>query len=283
MNLVRQFLLFFLIMSSIIAIPIQYSEAGASNSKPVLMPIGDQKEDENDTSEIYFSATDDDDDILTFTSSVLPRFAVLMDNGDGTAKLALTTSLNDAGTYQITITVTDNGSPNQSDSETFDLVINDDGDEPEVIEIESDVNGDLVVTSNQIVFLTGVTVDGNLQVNGGVIFITESSIIKGNIESNGGTIVINPGSTIYGNVDIGVSGPGGVLEIEEGNVFGNLITNGIDTLTVIGSYVDGNIFSENDSNVTITGNTVNGNLEILGPSNCSESSNDVNGNNSGCP
>ena len=128
MNLVRQFLLLFLIMSSIIAIPIQYSEAGASNTKPVLMPIGDQKEDEGDTSEIHFSATDDDDDILTFTSSALPRFAVLMDNGDGTGKLVLTTSLNDQGTYQITITVTDNGSPNQSDSETFDLVINDDGD-----------------------------------------------------------------------------------------------------------------------------------------------------------
>jgi len=128
MNLVRQFLLLFLIMSSIIAIPIQYSEAGAANTKPVLLPIGDQKEDEGDTSEIYFSATDDDGDILTFTSSTLPLFAVLVDNGDGTGKLVLQTSLSDAGTYQITITVTDNGSPNQSDFETFDLVINDEGD-----------------------------------------------------------------------------------------------------------------------------------------------------------
>jgi len=128
MNLARGLLLVFLIMSSIIAIPFQYSEAGAGNTKPVLLPIGDQKEDEGDTSEVHFSATDDDDDILTFTSSTLPRFAVLMDNGDRTAKLVLATSLNDAGTYQITITVTDNGSPNLWDSETFDLVINDDGD-----------------------------------------------------------------------------------------------------------------------------------------------------------
>ena len=43
-------------------------------------------------------------------------------------KLELATSFDDAGTYKITITVTDNGSPNLSDSETFDLVINDDGD-----------------------------------------------------------------------------------------------------------------------------------------------------------
>jgi len=128
MNLVRQFLLLFLIMSSIIAIPFQYAEAGAGNTKPVLLPIGDQREDEGDTSEIHFSATDDDDDILTFTSSTLPRFAVLMDNGDGNAKLELATSLNDAGTYKITITVTDNGIGNLNDSETFDLVIDDDGD-----------------------------------------------------------------------------------------------------------------------------------------------------------
>lgn len=128
MNLVREFFLFFLIMSSMIAIPFQYSEAGAGNSKPVLLPIGDQREDEGDTSEVHFSATDDDGDILTFTSSTLPRFAVLIDNGDRTAKLVLATSLNDAGTYQITITVTDNGIGNLWDSETFELVITDDGD-----------------------------------------------------------------------------------------------------------------------------------------------------------
>ena len=127
MNLGSGILLFFIIMFSIIAMPIQYSEAGG-NFAPVLLPIGDQKEDESDTSEIYFSATDlDSDDILTFTSSPLPLFAVLMDNGDRTAKLVLQTSFNDEGTYQITITVTDNGSPNRSDSETFDLVINDEG------------------------------------------------------------------------------------------------------------------------------------------------------------
>jgi len=128
MNLGRRLLLFFLIMSSIIAIPIQYSEAGG-NFAPVLLPIGDQKEDEGDTSEIHFFAMDDDsDDILKFTSSPLPRFAVLMDDGDRTAKLVLSTSLNDEGTYQITITVTDNGIGTLSDSETFELVITDDGD-----------------------------------------------------------------------------------------------------------------------------------------------------------
>jgi len=154
---------------------------------------------------------------------------------------------------------------------------------PPPIMITTDVDGVVVGPDEMVIISNGATVDGDIEVNGGTVIITESSIIKGNIESNGGTIVINQGGTIYGNVDIVVSGPGGVLEIEEGNVFGNLITNGIDTLTVIGSYVDGNIFSENDVDVTITGNSVNGNLEILAPSSCTESSNDVNGNNFGCP
>jgi len=135
MNLVRGVLLFFLIMSSIVAIPFQYSEAG-SNSAPDLLPISDQKEDENDTSAVYFTATDPDpDDILTFTSSSLPRFAVLIDNGDRTARLAIATSFSDAGSYQITITVTDNGTPNLSDSETFTLTIqNDIGGVPAIID-----------------------------------------------------------------------------------------------------------------------------------------------------
>jgi len=152
------------------------------------------------------------------------------------------------------------------------------------IEIESDVKDGVVVGPDDIVVISnGATIEGDIEVNGGIVIITESSTIKGNIESNGGTIVIKQGGTIYGNVDIVVSGAGGVLEIEEGNVFGNLITNGIDSLTVIGSYVDGNIFSENDGDVTITGNSVNGNLEILAPTSCTESSNSVNGNNFGCP
>jgi len=152
------------------------------------------------------------------------------------------------------------------------------------IEIDYDVKDGVVVgPDEQVIISNEAIVDGDIEVNGGTVIISDSSIIKGNIVSNGGTILIKTGGTIYGNVDIVVSGADGVLEIEAGNVFGNLLTNGIDTLTITGSYVDGNIYSENDGDVTITGNTVNGNIDILGPQSCSESSNDVNGNNSYCP
>jgi len=152
------------------------------------------------------------------------------------------------------------------------------------IEIKSDVKDGIVVGPDEkVVISNGVTIDGDLQVNGGTVVITESSTIKGNIESNGGSILIEEGSVIEGNVDIVVSGDGGVLEINGGIVSGNLLTNGIDTLTVTNSNINGNIYSENDGDVKITGNTVNGNMEILDPLSCSESSNNVNGNNSGCP
>jgi len=152
------------------------------------------------------------------------------------------------------------------------------------IEIESDVKDGVVVGPDEKVIISnGATVDGDLQVNGGTVVITGSSTIKGNIESNGGVILIEDGSLIDGNVDIVVSGAGGVLKIDEAEIKGNLVTNGIDTLRITDSNINGNIYSENDGAVRITGNTVNGNLEILGPSSCNESSNDVNGNNSGCP
>jgi len=152
------------------------------------------------------------------------------------------------------------------------------------IEIISDFNGDVIVEEYQVALISsGATVDGTIEVNGGTVIISDSSTIKGNIVSNGGSILIEEGSVIEGNVDILVSGDGGILEINGGIVSGNLITNGISTLTVTGSNINGNIYSENDGVVTITENTVNGNIEIINPTvNCYESKNDVNGNNSSC-
>jgi len=152
------------------------------------------------------------------------------------------------------------------------------------IQIVNDVKDGIVVGSGDTVVISNrVTVDGDLQVNGGTVIISDYSTIKGNIESNGGSILIEEGSVIEGNVDIVVLGDGGVLEINAGIVSGNLLTNGIDTLTITNSNINGNIYSENDGDVTITGNTVNGNIEIINPTvNCYESGNDVNGNNSSC-
>jgi len=152
------------------------------------------------------------------------------------------------------------------------------------IEIDYDVKDGVVVgPDEQVIISNEAIVDGDIEVNGGIVIITGSSTIKGNIVSNGGSILIEEGSVIDGNVDIVVSGDDGVLEINAGTVYGNLMTNGINTLTVTDSNINGNIYSENDGDVRITGNTVNGNIEIINPAgSCYESGNDVNGNSSSC-
>ena len=121
-------ILLFVILSSIVAFPIQFSSAGAVNSPPVLDFIGFNSEDEGNSAELTLFATDPDGDALTFTSSTLPLFVTLEDLGEGKAVLIFETSCSDAGTYFITITVTDDGSPNLSDEETFELLINEDCD-----------------------------------------------------------------------------------------------------------------------------------------------------------
>jgi len=157
--------------------------------------------------------------------------------------------------------------------------------EPGETIISSEVNESVLVGPDDSVVITnGATVNGNIDVNGGTLVITLGSTINGNIESTGGTIIIEKGSILDGNVQIKVSGAGGVLEIMDAIIFGNIESEGIDKLTIININLGGNLSSTNDKTVTITANTVNGNIEIINPAySCSESGNNVNGNNSGCP
>jgi len=81
-----------------------------TNSAPVLRPIGNNSEDENNSAELTIFAQDPDPrDVLTYTSSALPSFVTLEDKGDKKAILFFEATCNDAGMYEITITVTDDG------------------------------------------------------------------------------------------------------------------------------------------------------------------------------
>ena len=145
MDSIKGIFLLFIIMSSIGAFPFQFSSGQVANSAPVLEHIGENSEDENDSTELTLSATDPDPgDILTFTSSALPAFVTLTDNGDRTAKLVFETSCNDAGFYSITITVTDDGSPKLSDAETFTLEIQEDCDATSPEEMMEDAADQIV-------------------------------------------------------------------------------------------------------------------------------------------
>jgi len=174
--------------------------------------------------------------------------------------------------------------PGQEDSDGDGIGDACDDDSSNQTEISSDVGDGVDVGPNESVVITkSATVSGTIKVNGGTLVVTDGSTIEGNIEIAGGTVIIEGGSSVKGNVQIKVSGAGGVLEIKDATINGNIESEGIDTLTITNTHLDGNIYSTNDGTVLITGNTVNGNIEISGPNSCTESSNNVNGNNSGCP
>ncbi|MDH3351033.1 MAG: putative Ig domain-containing protein, partial [Gammaproteobacteria bacterium] len=93
------------------------------NAAPVLNPIGDQTAKENRTRVFDLIATDPDGNTLSFATSGLPGFCALTDNGDGTGEISCSPTGLDVGTYPITVTATDNGSPVLSDSETFNIIV----------------------------------------------------------------------------------------------------------------------------------------------------------------
>jgi len=93
------------------------------NNPPVLDYIEPQSTNENELLEFTISATDADDDSLTFPQPTnLPTGASLTDNTDGTATFSWTPNYTQSGTYDITFTVSDG---TDTDSETITITVND--------------------------------------------------------------------------------------------------------------------------------------------------------------
>ena len=92
-----------------------------ANRAPVLATIGNKSVLENVTQTFVISATDADNDILSFTTSSLPSFASIVDNNDGTATFMLQPNTGDAGNYSVSITVSDGAI---SDEETISITVN---------------------------------------------------------------------------------------------------------------------------------------------------------------
>ena len=93
------------------------------NQAPVLAQVGNQPVNEGQSASINLSATNPDGDTQTFSATGLPGFATLTDHSNDTATLDIDPLSGDAGTYSVTIRVTDNGLPALEDSETFDIIV----------------------------------------------------------------------------------------------------------------------------------------------------------------
>ncbi len=93
------------------------------NTAPVLTAIADAQVMETQTLDIGLSASDADGDGLSLSETGLPGFCALTDNGDGSGNIACAPLAGDAGSASITVTVSDDGSPNLTDQQSFTLTV----------------------------------------------------------------------------------------------------------------------------------------------------------------
>ncbi|MGE3541848.1 MAG: Ig-like domain-containing protein [Candidatus Tectimicrobiota bacterium] len=97
---------------------------GNVNRPPVITPIGNQTVSAGQTLVLPVTASDPDGDTLTLTVANQPAFVTLADHGNGTGMLTLLPTPGDAGSYpDVTLTVTDNGTPRLMARTTFAITV----------------------------------------------------------------------------------------------------------------------------------------------------------------
>lgn len=148
------------------------------NQPPVLATIGDQTLDEGESLAVPVSASDPDGNAIQFSETGLPPYAMLIDNGNGTAMLNITPQAGDAGTVPMTIIATDNGLPVLTDSELFNIIVS-----PPII----DSDGDGLIDSEELILGTNpnsVDSDGDGLVDGagGIVLL---AALPGGVDVNG--------------------------------------------------------------------------------------------------
>ena len=93
---------------------------GNVNRPPVLNHIGAKSVDEGEELAFTVTGTDPDNDDLTYSADELPAGAAF---DEATQAFTWTPDYGDAGNHTVTFTVTDNGSPIQSDSEEVTITV----------------------------------------------------------------------------------------------------------------------------------------------------------------
>lgn len=109
--------------SDVARVLVQYDANSADNLPPVLGNIADRSVTAGDTQTIIITATDPNADSLSLDIANLPGYASFVDNNDGSATLTLTPQASDIGTDTLVVTVTDNGTPTLSDSQSFSITV----------------------------------------------------------------------------------------------------------------------------------------------------------------
>ncbi|MEW5756091.1 MAG: Ig-like domain-containing protein [Pseudomonadota bacterium] len=125
-------------LSATAAVTVNISETHL-NTPPVIDPIDVPPLSEGNTTSVPITARDPEGDQLRFSASQLPEFAKLIESESGAAELIFEAGHHHAGSYSLTITVTDNGNPAQSSSVTLQFVVRETNRAP-VAQLPEDMN-----------------------------------------------------------------------------------------------------------------------------------------------
>jgi len=137
-----------------------------SNSAPVLNTIGDINVTEGDNVQIIVSASDADNDVLSFSDSGAPSFVTFVDNNDDTATLTISPSIGEATSVMMTVTVADDDTPALTDDETFTInvaALDTDGDGLSDID---EIN--IYLTNPNLADTDGDFIDDGVEINNGI-------------------------------------------------------------------------------------------------------------------
>jgi len=163
----------------------EVSTTSTVNRPPVLNPIGSRTIDEAQTLTFALTATDPDGDSLSYSASNLPTGASF---NPTTRTFSWTPGYGATGNYSVQFTVTDNGTPPASDSETVTITVGN-VNRPPVLNLE--VNG---ISGSTTVY----TNDPNGQVDIRIVasddaLVSQYLILDGNSNANSGTFTGIPG------------------------------------------------------------------------------------------
>jgi len=189
---------------------IEISGLQTENNPPQLEPITAQTVAEGSTLEVLITAVDPDGDFAALSVDFLPNFASFTDNMNGTGTLFLAPGFADMGTYNVTVTATDNGGLTDSEKIIIQVVGGENG-PPDLVAI-----GDLVISEGEAlnVALSASDPDDEipiLSIDGQPPFLTLTDNQDGT-----GNLLISPGFNDAGVYDVTVqaSDPGGLVDQE---------------------------------------------------------------------
>ncbi|MDA8792707.1 putative Ig domain-containing protein, partial [Bacteriovoracaceae bacterium] len=201
-------------------------DVGDVNRAPELAAIGNQSGDENSLVDFSISATDPDGDGLTYSATNLPSGATFSGS-----TFSWNTNYDDAGTYSITFTVTDDGNPNLSDTETISLIINDINRAPVLASI-----GAQAVDENQLLEFSASATDPD----GHNISYSASDLPSGATFS-AGTFSWTPGFDQAGSYDVTISATDDGSPVLSDSEVVTITVNNINQAPILAAIGDKNV------------------------------------------